>query len=430
MASLAEKRIVEFEQPVEHLADDSAEQQPQSRPEELRLLEALLFASPEPLDQAALAKRMPEGVDVKVALKQLQEDYAGRGVNLVRIANKWTFRTAGDLAWLMTRESTETRKLSRAAIEMLAIIAYHQPITRVEIEEIRGVATSKGTLDVLLETGWIKPRGRRKTPGRPLTFGTTEAFLSQFSLESLTDLPGLEELKGTGLLDTRLPTGFSVPTPSDDPALREDEDPLEPGDLDLALAPQADPELDLEGEAATAEAAASATTETTGTAETGESELGVAEAAEQDAIAPEVGFAETADDDAEPVETGFAETSDDEAEAETGFAETEEADETGEIEDAAEVDDGELEAEQADAGDFEAEEDVSIEIETVEVELVASDDQDEDVVAEADEVASDDVEIGEDDTDQTDAPELDTAESEGSDEDAEHDAHGEDDQHQ
>lgn len=433
MASLAEKRIVEFEQPVEHLADDSAEQQPQSRPEELRLLEALLFASPEPLDQAALAKRMPEGVDVKVALKQLQEDYAGRGVNLVRIANKWTFRTAGDLAWLMTRESTETRKLSRAAIEMLAIIAYHQPITRVEIEEIRGVATSKGTLDVLLETGWIKPRGRRKTPGRPLTFGTTEAFLSQFSLESLTDLPGLEELKGTGLLDTRLPTGFSVPTPSDDPALREDEDPLEPGDLDLALAPQADPELDLQGEAAAGEAAASETAEATGAAETGESELGVAEAAEQDAAAREVGFAETADDDAEPVETGFAETSDDEAEAETGFAETEEADETGEIEDAAEVgdvDNGELEAEQADADDFEAEEDVSIEIETVEVELVASDDQDEDVVAEADEVASDDLETGEDDTDQTDAPELDTAESEGSDEDAEHDAHGEDDQHQ
>lgn len=435
MASLAEKRIVEFEQPVEHLADDSAEQQPQSRPEELRLLEALLFASPEPLDQAALAKRMPEGVDVKVALKQLQEDYAGRGVNLVRIANKWTFRTAGDLAWLMTRESTETRKLSRAAIEMLAIIAYHQPITRVEIEEIRGVATSKGTLDVLLETGWIKPRGRRKTPGRPLTFGTTEAFLSQFSLESLTDLPGLEELKGTGLLDTRLPTGFSVPTPSDDPALREDEDPLEPGDLDLALAPQADPELDLEGEAAAAEAAASETAEAMGTAETGEAELGVAEAAEQDAAAPEVGFAETVDDDAEPVETGFAETSDDEAEAEaeTGFAETEEADETGKIEDAAEVgevDDPELEAEQADSGDFDAEEDVSIEIETVEVELVASDDQDEDVVAEADEVASDDVETVEDETDQTDAPELDTAESEGSDEDPERDVHGEDDQHQ
>ncbi|PPQ45442.1 SMC-Scp complex subunit ScpB [Rhodopseudomonas palustris] len=432
MASLAEKRIVEFEQPVEHLADDSAEQQPQSRPEELRLLEALLFASPEPLDQAALAKRMPEGVDVKVALKQLQEDYASRGVNLVRIANKWTFRTAGDLAWLMTRESTETRKLSRAAIEMLAIIAYHQPITRVEIEEIRGVATSKGTLDVLLETGWIKPRGRRKTPGRPLTFGTTEAFLSQFSLESLTDLPGLEELKGTGLLDTRLPTGFSVPTPSDDPALREDEDPLEPGDLDLSLAPQ--PELDLEGDAAAAdEAGVSETAEATGAAETGEAELGVAEAAAHDGAAPEVGFAETSEDDAEEAETGFAETSDDEAEAETGFAETEDADEAGEIEDAVEVGevgDRELEAEEADADDFDIEDDVSIEIETVEVELVASDDQDEDVVAEAHEVASDDVEAGNDETGHTDTPELDTAEPEGSEEDAEHDAHGEDDQHQ
>ena len=184
---------------------------PQARPEELRLLEALLFASTEPLDQATLAKRMPEGVDIKVALAQLQADYALRGVNLVRVANKWTFRTAADLSWLMTRESTETRRLSRAAIEMLAIIAYHQPVTRAEIEEIRGVVTSKGTLDVLLETGWIRPRGRRKTPGRPLTFGTTEAFLSQFSLEALGDLPGLEELKGTGLLDSRLPSGFSVP---------------------------------------------------------------------------------------------------------------------------------------------------------------------------------------------------------------------------
>src|SRR6478752_5237028 len=222
MASLAEKRIVDVEE------ETVPSERPEARPEELRLLEALLFASSEPLDQAALAKRMPDGVDIKVALAQLQADYASRGVNLVRIANKWTFRTAGDLSWLMTRESTETRRLSRAAIEMLAIIAYHQPVTRAEIEEIRGVVTSKGTLDVLLETGWIRPRGRRKTPGRPLTFGTTEAFLSQF---------GLEELRGTGLLDSRLPSGFSVPTPSDDPALREDEDPLEPGDLELSLAP-------------------------------------------------------------------------------------------------------------------------------------------------------------------------------------------------
>jgi len=233
MASLAEKRMDE--------AEDSPAA-PESRPEELRLLEALLFASAEPLDTATLAKRMPEGVDVKAALAQLQTEYATRGVNLVRIANKWTFRTAGDLAWLMTRESTETRRLSRAAIEVLAIIAYHQPVTRAEIEEIRGVITSKGTLDVLLETGWIRPRGRRKTPGRPLTFGTTEAFLSQFSLEALGDLPGLDELKGTGLLDSRLPTGFTVPSPSDDPTLREDEDPLEPGDLELTLAPRVEPE--------------------------------------------------------------------------------------------------------------------------------------------------------------------------------------------
>ncbi len=208
-----------------------------ARAEELRLLEAMLFASAEPLDQAALAKRLPDGVDVKAMLDQLQAEYAMRGVNLVRVANKWTFRTATDLAWLMTRESVESRKLSRAAIEMLAIIAYHQPVTRAEIEEIRGVVTSKGTLDVLLETGWIRPRGRRKTPGRPLTFGTTEAFLSQFTLEALGDLPGLDELKGAGLMDTRLPTGFNVPMPSDDPALRDDEDPLDPGDLELALAP-------------------------------------------------------------------------------------------------------------------------------------------------------------------------------------------------
>ena len=233
MASLAEKRMDEAE---------DAPVNPQVRPEELRLLEALLFASAEPLDLATLARNMPDGVDIKAALTRLQADYAQRGVNLVRIANKWTFRTASDLSWLMTRESTETRRLSRAAIEVLAIIAYHQPVTRTEIEEIRGVITSKGTLDVLLETGWIRPRGRRKTPGRPLTFGTTEAFLSQFSLEALGDLPGLEELRGTGLLDSRLPTSFSIPTPSDDPALREDEEPLEAGDLDLALLPPTEPE--------------------------------------------------------------------------------------------------------------------------------------------------------------------------------------------
>ncbi|MGC2774223.1 MAG: SMC-Scp complex subunit ScpB [Bradyrhizobium sp.] len=267
MASLAELRM---EQP-----DEIAAIEPEARPEELRILEALLFASAEPLEQATLAKRMPDGVDIKAALAQLQAEYATRGVNLVRVANKWTFRTAGDLAWLMTRESTETRKLSRAAIEVLAIVAYHQPVTRAEIEEIRGVVTSKGTLDVLLETGWIKPRGRRKSPGRPLTFGTTDAFLTQFSLETLGDLPGLEELKGTGLLDSRLPTGFTVPTPSDDPTLREDEEPLEPGDLDLALAPAVEIEA---GEAEITEAEAEglgATTAETAVAGTAEADTAV-----------------------------------------------------------------------------------------------------------------------------------------------------------
>jgi segregation and condensation protein B len=228
MSSLAKRVIM----PIDEL--DAAGE---ARPEELRLLEAMLFASAEPLDEAALVARLPDDVDVRSALARLQEEYAPRGVNLVRVGGKWTFRTAGDLSWLMSKETVETRKLSRAAVETLAIIAYHQPVTRAEIEEIRGVSTSKGSVDVLLETGWIRPRGRRKSPGRPVTYGTTDRFLSQFGLDALGDLPGLEELKGSGLLDGRLPPGFSVPLPSDDPALREDEDPLEPGDLDLGLAP-------------------------------------------------------------------------------------------------------------------------------------------------------------------------------------------------
>jgi segregation and condensation protein B len=161
-------------------------------------------------------------------------------VNLVVVGGKWTFRTANDLAWLLARDVVEPKKLSRAAIETLAIVAYHQPVTRAEIEDIRGVSASKGTLDVLLETGWVRLRGRRKSPGRPITFGTTEAFLSHFGLEALGDLPGLEELKGAGLLDGSLPPGFNIPLPSDDPGLRDDEDPLDPGDLDLGLAPPAE----------------------------------------------------------------------------------------------------------------------------------------------------------------------------------------------
>ncbi|HEY1364780.1 MAG TPA: SMC-Scp complex subunit ScpB [Xanthobacteraceae bacterium] len=218
--------------------DEEPDQVVEARAEELRLLEAMLFAAAEPLDEKSLTARLPQGVDVRAALVRLQEEYAARGVNLVRIGGKWTFRTANDLSWLLSKETVETRKLSRAAIETLAIIAYHQPVTRAEIEEIRGVTTSKGSVDVLLETGWIRPRGRRKAPGRPVTYGTSEAFLSHFGLDAVGDLPGLEELKGSGLLDGRLPPGFSVPVPSDDPALRDDEEELEPGDLDLGLAPR------------------------------------------------------------------------------------------------------------------------------------------------------------------------------------------------
>lgn len=214
-------------------------QESAQRPEALRLLEAMLFAAADPLDEATLKRALPDGVDVKFSLALLQAEYATRGVNLVRVGKKWTFRTAGDLSWLLTKQTVETRKLSRAAIETMAIVAYHQPVTRAEIEEIRGVQTATGTLDVLLKTGWIRPRGRRKAPGRPITYGTTEHFLSHFGLEEVGDLPGLDELKGAGLLEGSMPDGFGVPMPSDDASLRDDEEPLEPGDLelDLGLAP-------------------------------------------------------------------------------------------------------------------------------------------------------------------------------------------------
>ena len=171
--------------------------------EHLRLIEAILFATAEPLDERSLAERLPGGVDVKALLAELQAQYAPRGVNLVRREGKWAFRTASDLAGQLVIEQTQTRRLSRAAIEVLAIIAYNQPITRAEIEEVRGVALSKGTLDLLFEAGWIRPRGRRRTPGRPLQWATSDAFLDHFGLESLEDLPNLKELKAAGLLDTR-----------------------------------------------------------------------------------------------------------------------------------------------------------------------------------------------------------------------------------
>lgn len=197
------------------------------RREKLRIVEALLFAAPAPLDEAVLAQHFAEGEDVKALLDELQGLYAGRGVNLMRVAGKWAFRTADDLSFLLERQSVEQRRLSRAALETLAIIAYHQPVTRAEIEEIRGVSTSKGTIDVLLETGWIKLRGRRRAPGRPVTYGTTADFLEHFGFDSIQDLPGLNELKGAGLLDSNLPPGFSMPNPDDASELREDEDALE-----------------------------------------------------------------------------------------------------------------------------------------------------------------------------------------------------------
>lgn len=205
------------------------------RREKLRIIEALLFAAPEPLKEADLALHFAADEDVRALLEELQGLYGGRGVNLVRVAGKWAFRTADDLSYLLERQAVAQRRLSRAALETLAIIAYHQPVTRAEIEEIRGVSTSKGTLDVLLETGWVKLRGRRRAPGRPVTYGTTADFLEHFGFEQIQDLPGLRELKGAGLLDSNLPPGFAMPSPDDAAELREDEDPLEDDEADEAL---------------------------------------------------------------------------------------------------------------------------------------------------------------------------------------------------
>lgn len=196
--------------------------------EAVRIAEALLFSATEPMPEAEIAQRLPDPKSVAAVLAKLRADYDGRGVVLVRVGSKWIFRTASDLGWLLSPAGREVKKLSRAAMETLAIIAYHQPATRAEIEDIRGVAISKGTLDVLLETGWVKLRGRRRAPGRPITYGTTDGFLLHFGLETIGDLPGLEELRGAGLFDGRLPPAFSVPQPYDG-ALQDDEDPLDAG---------------------------------------------------------------------------------------------------------------------------------------------------------------------------------------------------------
>ncbi|MBT4932791.1 MAG: SMC-Scp complex subunit ScpB [Rhodospirillaceae bacterium] len=169
----------------------------------IRLLEAILFASTDPVKEKSLARRLPEGVEPGPLLEELKDHYQGRGVNLVNVGGSWAFRSAADLTNMLNREIEVARKLGRATVETLAIIAYHQPITRGEIEEIRGVSLSKGTFDALFDHGWIHPRGRRKTPGRPTTWGTTDGFLDHFGLESVKDLPGIEELKSAGLLDKR-----------------------------------------------------------------------------------------------------------------------------------------------------------------------------------------------------------------------------------
>jgi segregation and condensation protein B len=224
---LAEVNISDPAEPDMHpdLEETVSDTQPSAvNAEHLRMAEAILFAASAPLDDKALASSLPEGADMAAVLDELARIYESRGVNLVKVAGKWQFRTAPDLAFLLRKEQPEQKRLSRAAIETLAIIAYHQPVTRAEIEDIRGVALSKGTLDALMEVGWVKIRGRKRTPGRPVTYGTTEAFLVHFGLENVSHLPGMDELKAAGFLDAVPPSGFDVPNPSDQ--LSPDEDPF------------------------------------------------------------------------------------------------------------------------------------------------------------------------------------------------------------
>jgi len=195
----------------------------------IRVIEALLFASSEPISLKEISPFLSEGANGEQLLARLAENYQNRGVNLVQRGDCWAFRTADDLGFLLRREQKEIRSMSRAALETMAIIAYHQPVTRAEIEEIRGVAAGKGTLDMLMEAGWVRMRGRRRTPGRPVTYGTTPDFLDHFSLSSLGDLPGLEELKGAGLLSSKLPPEMQIPLPFEG-EIAEDEDPLEDDD--------------------------------------------------------------------------------------------------------------------------------------------------------------------------------------------------------
>ena len=224
VAKMIETIETEMDAPVSREAGVNAEH--------LRMVEALLFAASEPLDEKALSTSLPEGADLPGILAALESIYENRGVNLCYVAGKYQFRTAADLAFLLRKEKPEQKRLSKAAMETLAIIAYHQPVTRAEIEDIRGVALSKGTLDILMEIGWVRIRGRKRTPGRPVTYGTSEGFLVQFGLESVSHLPGLDELKAAGFLEAMPPSGFDVPSPTDQ--LGPDEDPYtgeEPDDM-------------------------------------------------------------------------------------------------------------------------------------------------------------------------------------------------------
>jgi segregation and condensation protein B len=206
----------------DHEAEESLFDAPPMGEQE-RMVEAILFAVAEPVTLAELAARLPHGSDPAEALVHLRRRYEGRGVNLVRVGDAWAMRTAPDLGHLMRRETVETRKLSRAAIETLAIVAYHQPVTRAEIEDIRGVAVSRGTVDQLMELDWIRLGRRRMTPGRPVTFVVTEAFLDHFGLESARDLPGLKELRAAGLLDNRPPPGQGLVPDEDEVATGQSE---------------------------------------------------------------------------------------------------------------------------------------------------------------------------------------------------------------
>jgi segregation and condensation protein B len=244
----AEQAAAEGEEEIAPEDDLAPEELPEPAeevdPAHLHLLEALIFASVDPVPQHICKMRLPEGANVPALLARLRADYSTRGVNLMKIGKGWAFRTAAELAPQLATNREVTRKMSRAAVETLAVIAYHQPVTRAEIEEIRGVSISKGTMDVLFESGWIRPRGRRRTPGRPVTWGTSEGFLDHFGLESLDDLPGVEDLRAAGLLDKRpaiQTLGITDPkAPVDPDALPEPdedavdltEDPLDPEDGD------------------------------------------------------------------------------------------------------------------------------------------------------------------------------------------------------